>query len=572
VIDRDKPPAGRSAPAGGEPAPTRMLLDLLVPMRDGVALALDVVLPEGRGPFPVVLERTPYDKVLAREWSKDLVRILVAAGYAVAFNDCRGRFNSDGRFDPYFQEMADGADTVNWVGEQGWCDGRIGMIGASYGGQTQWWSATGGSGYLKALVPFVSPPASLWDNEPIRGGCLLLDSPEWGVGMGRRSFLAGDFLERFSHEHRTYKETLPIRDLPAAAGVSLPWLDAMLDNPRMGPFWKRADYGAWEQILAPALSVTGWWDMNFPGAITNFPAMRAHGGSEVARRAQRLVIGPWAHRVNRERSLNGYDFGDDAVIDLDGHALRYLDHHVRGIDNGVDRDPAVSVFVIGANEWWACDDWPLREAVERPLYLRSDGHANTLLGDGRLSWDAPGAEPEDRYDYDPLDPVRHLASIDDGPKDDRVPSTRADVLSYTTEPLERPVDVVGPVRLALWASSSALDTDWHVRLVDVAPDGTAHYLCHGALRARYRESFERPELLRPGAVEEYEIGMDAVGVRFRAGHRIRLEVTSSWFPRYDRNTNTGADNPFADGATVVARQAVFHDRAQPSHLVLPVVE
>jgi hypothetical protein len=321
-----------------------------------------------------------------------------------------------------------------------------------------------------------------------------------------------------------------------------------------------------------ALNVTGWWDMNFPGALANFPAMRGRGGTSAARAGQRLVIGPWAHRVNRERSLNGFDFGPDAVIDLDGHVLRYLDHHVKGVENGIDDEPPVSVFVIGANEWWACDDWPLSEAVQRPLYLRSDGHANSLHGDGRLSWDAPGAEPEDRYAYDPLDPVRHHASIDDGPADDRLPSLRSDVLCYTTEPLERPLQVVGPVRLELWAASSARDTDWHVRLVDVAPDGTAHYLCHGALRARYRESFERPELLEPGRVEAYSIGMDAVGVEFGAGHRVRLEVTSSWFPRYDRNTNTGAENPFADPATVVAHQSVFHDRVQPSHLVLPVIE
>ena len=227
--------------------------------------------------------------------------------------------------------------------------------------------------------------------------------------------------------------------------------------------------------------------------------------------------------------------------------------------------------MLGANEWWAEDSWPLPGTEEVPFYLHSGGKANSLKGDGGLSTAEPADEPADTYAYDPADPVRILWGLHDGPVDDRIPSTRDDVLCYTSEELSEPLDVVGWVTMKLWASSSALDTDWHARLVDVYPDGSARFLCHGILRARFRDSFEQPELLEPGKPYLFEFTMNATGNRFLPGHKIRLELTSSWFTQYDRNTNSGAENPFMDDQLVVADQTVFHDAEHSSHVVLPVI-
>ena len=206
-----------------------------------------------------------------------------------------------------------------------------------------------------------------------------------------------------------------------------------------------------------------------------------------------------------------------------------------------------------------------------PFYLHSRGHANSLKGDGSLSPEQPGAGPADAYAYDPADPVGAFWNLQDGPVDDRIPSIRDDMLCYTSEPLTEPLDVVGPVSAVLYASSSARDTDWHVRLVDVHPDGAARFLCHGMLRARFRDSFEVPALLEPDRVYRFEFGMDACGVRFLPGHRIRVEVMSSWFPEYDRNTNSGAENNFLDDNLVVAHNRIYHEPGRASHVVLPVV-
>jgi putative CocE/NonD family hydrolase len=299
--------------------------------------------------------------------------------------------------------------------------------------------------------------------------------------------------------------------------------------------------------------------------------MREHARSDLLRDGQKLVIGPWPHRVNRTRTLNGLDFGEQAIINLEEYQLRFYDRWLKGVQNGIDSEPPVYVFVLEANEWWAEPDWPLPDTEYVPFYFHSQGHANSLRGDGGLSTEAPGDEPADTYRYDPLDPNGMLWRIDDGPVDDRLPGIRDDMLCYTSEMLTEPLTVVGPVSVTLFAASSARDTDWHVRLCDVHPDGSARFLCHGMLRARFRESFEQPQLLDPGTVYPFTFGADACGVRFLPGHRIRVEVTSSWFPEYDRNTNSGAENNFLDAQVVVATNHIFHERGKASHIMLPVI-
>jgi putative CocE/NonD family hydrolase len=543
---------------------------VLVPMRDGIRLAIDLLRCDGDPPLPVVLVRTPYDKMLERTRKAELYESLARRGYVLAFQDCRGRFNSDGDFFPYMREADDGFDTIEWLAAQEWCSGSVGMIGGSYAGQVQWQAASRTPPHLKAIVPYASPPSCLWRNEPVFNGAFLVPFGEWMVRMGRRSWQEPDFLELFS-EQQEYFDALPLADLPAAADTTAPWWDEMMRHPTYDAFWRGGEYDDWTSITAPALSVTGWYDMNFPGAPLNFAAMRRDGGSAAARDGQKLVIGPWPHWVNAQRALNGVDFGEDAIVDLDGYVVRHFDRWLKGIENGVDDEPPVHVFVMGANEWWAESDWPLPDAQDVPFYFHSAGQANTLSGDGGLSIAAPGDEPCDRYRYDPDDPVRVLWNLRDGPVDDRLPAERDDVLCYTSAPLSDPLDVVGPVRCVLYASSSALDTDWHVRLTDVHPDGSARFLCHGVLRARFRNSLEAPELLEPGRAYRFDIDMDATGVRFLPGHGIRVLVTSSWFTKWDRNMNSGAENPFFDDRPVVAEQQVFHAPGRASHIVLPVV-
>ncbi|HEX3722265.1 MAG TPA: CocE/NonD family hydrolase [Nitrolancea sp.] len=546
---------------------THIQHDLRVPMRDGVELSLDLIRPDAPGPHPVILLRTPYDKARGRSpFHFDLAR----RGYIVAQNDVRGRFNSGGEFTPYVHDTDDGYDTIEWIAAQDWCDGNVGMAGGSCVARTQWLAAAANPPHLKALVPVASPPDA-YLNEPITNGCFLLPTSEWMLIMGRRSYQFGAMDSVYS-ELQPYFDALPLADMARQAGIQSRWWDEWMQHPNLDAYWRRGSYmHAWSQMSVSALNISGWWDMNFPGAHLNFAGLRREGKDDHVRTSQKLIIGPWPHQGNRTRSLNGVDFGDQAIVDLASYQIRFYDRWLKGIENGIENEPSVYLFILGANEWWTDQDWPLREAENVEFYFHSRGNANSLKGDGGLSTDRPGSEPSDTFAYDPADPNGMLWRLADGPVDDRLPSIRDDMLCYTSDVLTDALDVVGPVSVTLVASSSARDTDWHVRLCDVHPDGSARFLCHGMLRARFRESFESPTLLEPDAVYEFNFGADACGVRFLPGHRIRVEVTSSWFPEYDRNTNSGAENNFLDDQIVVAHQRVFHERGRESRISLPVV-
>jgi putative CocE/NonD family hydrolase len=302
--------------------------------------------------------------------------------------------------------------------------------------------------------------------------------------------------------------------------------------------------------------------------------MQAHGATPESRQGQRLVIGPWPHWVNRSRELSGLDFGPNALVDLNGYTLRFFDRWLKGrADNSLDGDPRVHIFVLGADQWWEADQWPLPGTQPTPLYLHSGGNANSHRGDGKVSFEAPASEPHDSFVSDPKDPVSSPWSLHEGPIDDRPSSARSDVLCYTSEPLTKAVDAVGPVTGVIYAASSAADCDWHVRLVDVHPDGAARFLCHGVLRARFRDGYDKPSFLKAGEVTKFAVDLTAMGARFLPGHRIRVEIASSWFPRFDVNPQTAAANWMTDETPpVVARQIVKHERQYPSHIVLPLID
>jgi len=567
-----------------------------VPMRDGVQLATDVYRPAADGRYPTIVNRLPYDKELPIvNFSFDVLRA-ARAGYAVAVQDTRGRYQSEGSFVPFAHEAADGADAIAWAAAQPWSTGEVGMVGGSYFGATQWLAATQSPPALRAIAPFVTTD-QYYESWAYQGGAFQLGfNLHWcllslGLGELLRQITAGsakperlaELVEAIDDNDALYRR-LPLADMPELAGLADYYQD-WLAHPAYDEYWRAvAPRESWSRITVPALNMGGWYDLFLKGTIANYLGMKEHGGSEQARGLQRLVIGPWAHGPLSgwypQRNF-GFVSGTDAH-DITGMQLRWFDQHLRGEDEGLEGDKSVQIFVMGADEWRDEADWPLPGTEYVDWYLSSDGRANTAAGDGRLSTGGPVDSPEDVYLYDPRDPVPTVggptflpglfAGVNAGPRDQREVERRHDVLSYTSEPLTEPLTVIGPVELVLYASSSARDTDFTAKLVDVAPDGTAVNLADGILRARYRDSLSEPTLLEPGRVYQLRIDLVATANVFAAGHRVRLDVSSSNFPRFDRNTNTGGTIA-AEGIddVVQAVNRVHHTTVHPSRLVLPVI-
>jgi uncharacterized protein len=576
-----------------------VIIEKNVPVRmsDGVNLLADVYRPGPADRYPVLLTRLPYNKESTQplNHSFDVLRA-VQTGYVVVAQDTRGRFGSEGDFNPFFDEARDGADTIAWAAAQPWSNGTVGMFGESYFGATQWTAATQAPPALRAIAPFVTTD-QYYDSWAYQGGAFQLGfNLHWALlslalgevdrRMGAGAATPEDFaglVAAVDHNDELYRR-LPLGALPELKDLA-PYYDDWLDHPGYDAFWKAtAPRESFGDILVPALNMGGWYDLFLKGTLANYVGMKRHGGSEEARRRQRLVVGPWAHGAYTgwfpEGSF-GVLAGTDQA-DVTGLQLRWFDWLLKGVDTGMADEKPVRLFVMGVNEWRDVDDWPLPGTEYVDYFLHSSGQANTAGGNGVLSTEAPGDEPEDVYVYDPGDPVPTTGGAtflpglsvgaNAGPRDQRGPESRPDVLCYTTAPLAEPVEVVGPVRLVLHISSSAPDTDFTGKLVDVWPDGRAVNLADGILRARYRESLSAPSLLEPGRTYEITVDLVATANVFAAGHSIRLEVSSSNFPRFDRNTNTGGT--IATEGQTDLRQAVnrvHHNRSLRSRLVLPIV-
>ena len=567
-----------------------------VRMRDGVRLSTDVYRPDS-APIPALLMRLPYNKELPAltNFAFDVLRG-AQAGYAVVIQDTRGRYASSGRFNPYFDEATDGADTVAWVAAQPWSSGSVGMVGGSYFGATQWTAAMEAPAALRAIAP-VFTGDQFYDHWAYQGGAfqlgfsLLWSMQSLAMGEVVRRMAAGEtskaaytaLVGAIDGVEQMYRR-LPLLHVPELEGLA-PYYFEWLQHPSYDEYWRAtAAREAHQRITVPALNVGGWYDMFLGGTIANYLGMKARGGSAQARSRQRLVLGPWAHGPRTgffaERSF-GLLSGADA-IDLTGLQIRWFDWLLKGHDTGIAAEKPVRVFVMGSDIWREADDWPLPNTTYEAFYLHSRGRANRADGDGVLSRETPEDEPEDVYLYDPRDPVATvgggsylpglLVGANAGPRDQRGAEDRHDVLCYTSAPLTAPVEVIGPVKLILYISSSAPDTDFTGKLVDVFPDGRAYNLTDGILRTRYRDSLSEAVLLQPGEVYQLEIDLVATANVFKEGHRIRLEVSSSNFPRFDRNTNTGktiAADGYADLCQAVNR--VHHSRSVPSRLVLPII-
>jgi putative CocE/NonD family hydrolase len=563
--------------------------DLPAPMRDGAILRADLYRPDGTGRYPVLMQRTPYGKEQAALANLTLDPIRAArAGYAVLIQDVRGRYASDGGpFDAYRHELADGHDTATWAGRLQVGNGTVGAYGLSYMGGTAWSAAAAAPPCLHAISAFTAP-YELWDNHFWRGGALQLGLlSNWaaaviGPGALRRAGATPDEFARLAADVDAYAEHAwyqPLTDYPPARPKMpdlLPFFFEALRHPhRDGYATSALAAGRHRHIAAPALIVAGWHDALLAGTLAHYRAMREQAATERARKGSRLVVGPWSHAMFGA-VVGEVDFGVrasgswlDLREDLTTLQLRWFDHHLKGKQNGVADEAPVRLFVQGRNRWRDEDDWPLDRARPTRLHLRSGGSA---------SFAAPGPdELPDSYVYDPADPcptrggnLLMPAQYPRGPVDQTPVIARADVLSYTTEPLGEDLEVTGPIQGVLWAATDGPDTDWVVKLCDVQPDGRTLNVCDGIVRASLRRGLGRPEPVAPGGPLRYEIDLWATSMVFLAGHRLRVLVTSSDFPRYDRNPNTGEHGVHAITGRA-ARQRVYHDSRHPSHIVLPVI-
>src|SRR5215467_4896143 len=571
-------------PAARGPAAYEVIFEhnLRATMRDGVALRVDIYRPRAEGKFPVLLERTPYDKSNERDFGMKGA----ARGYVVVVEDTRGRYASEGEWYTFRNEANDGYDTVEWAAALPYANGKVGMFGGSYVGATQLWAAIARPPHLAGIAPDVTA-SNYHDGWTYQGGAF----EQW-FNQSWASGLAEDTLRRYSSGLTTpleWRAVLPLADYPLRAVPEMktlaPYYADWLEHPSYDDYWKALSieehYG---QIEVPVFHFAAWYDIFLGGSLRNYALLKRKAGSELARKGQRLVVGLGGHAGGwDERKIGGVDFGEKAPFDGDALVLDWYDMLLKGVPNALARAKPVRIFVMGRNEWRDEDDWPLGRAQATRYFLHSGGGANSLAGDGTLNADsrAPGSpvsQAKDTFVYDPENPVPTIGGplccrsdlLKPGPFDQRPAEQRNDVLVYSTAALARDLEVTGPVTLDLWVSTSAVDTDITAKLVDVAPNGFAQNLTEGILRLRYRNSPEKPEALEPGAVYEVTVDLWATSNVFLAGHQIRLEISSSNFPRFDRNLNTGEDQARAT-RMVKATTAVVHDGDHPSALILPVV-
>jgi hypothetical protein len=551
--------------------------------RDGVTLRADIYRPAGDGSFPVLLTRTPYNKDNFAAFGQNGA----ARGFIVVAQDVRGRFASEGEWYPFKNEVNDGYDTVEWAAALPHSNSKVGMFSGSYVGATQMLAAIGHPPHLAGICPVVTA-SNYHENWTYQGGAF----EQW-FNESWTSSLAQDTLVRRVAEARNAlvgSTVLPLKQYPvfnvskgldgqqltrALAPYFLDWLD----HPTYDDYWKQWSIEEnYQNIQVPSLTIAAWYDIFQGGSIRNYIGLKARAGNEAARSGQHLLVAIGGHS-GWSRTVGDVDFGPDAPFDENAVTLDWYDYLFLGKQNQFASDKPVTIFVMGKNEWRNEAAWPLERAQNTRYLLESAGHANSAAGDGALTTVVAGNfASSDAYVYDPVNPVPtvggplccdavHLAP---GPRDQTQVEARSDVLVYSTPPLTEDVEVTGPITLDLFAKSSAVDTDFTGKLVDVTPDGAAINLTEGILRARYRESMSTAAPIVPGQVYEYKIDLWSTSNVFLKGHRIRLEVSSSNFPRFDRNLNTGKDAS-TDATMVKATNTILHDQQHQSALILPAV-
>lgn len=595
------------------------------PLRDGTVLATEVYLPARPGPHPVVLQRTPYSRFpgapqFASDCNNAQMIFLASNGYAALNQDVRGRYRSGGVMDAMQQEADDGYDAVEWAAVQPWSTGKVGMIGGSYVGLTQWQPAIHAPPHLAAIAPlitasdyhdhwtYVNGAFDLWfaqswmlltfageqvirnlEDAGLPQEEVFARTAEW-LAAGRAAILT-DWVWRLPldsfDEYRRTSETDPLY-----AQALAPYYYDWLAHPDYDAFWARLDvetrYG---DVAVPSLNIGWWYDIFQIGTVRNFQGTQAEGGTPEAREGSQLLMWAQCHACPAGTTVGEIDFGPDNQVDLNALYLRFFDRWLKGIRNGIDEEPAVRIFVMvppsrgtaGSGFWVESETFPLPDTHVQKWRLASGGNANGAGGDGRLVRGVGGGPnaraPADHFVYDPDDPVPtkggNMCCINDllpsGAFDQRDVEQRGDVLVYTSEPLRQDLTVIGSVRVNLWATSSAPDTDFTAKLVDVHPDGYAQNILNRLARARFRHGSKLPpSLIEPGKAYAYDIELGNTATVFQKGHRIRLEVSSSNFPHYARNQNT-ASPVGSDAIVEIAQQSILHDARHQSVLELPVV-
>jgi uncharacterized protein len=545
-----------------------------VKMRDGVSLVADIYRPKAEGKLPVLLTRTPYNR---RDPATGMY--LASHGYVVILQDTRGRFDSEGEFYPFRDEAKDGYDTIEWAASLPYTDGRVGMFGGSYVGATQMLAASSKPPHLVGIFPYVTA-MEYYEGWTYEGGALM----QW-FASSWTSGLTEDTVRRQTatlNRSKQWVEQLPPEDyrlfsVPAAAGVA-PYFRDWVEHETNDEYWRRIKvsdfYG---EMNIKALHAGGWHDIFSGGSIRNFIRLQKEAPTMEAREGQRLLMGPWAHAATSpEGKIGDVTFGSQAVLDMNNTIVTWYDFVLKGKQNEFATNEPVRIFVMGDNVWRAEKEFPLARTRYTKYYLHASKGAQSVNGDGVISTVAPKAEKPDTYEYDPASPVRTIGGrlccggLPPGPFDQRPNESRTDVLVFSTPPLERDVEVTGFITAELYAATSAADTDFTAMIVDVDPAGYARYLGDGIIRARFRNSTEKVEPIEPGKIHKYTIDLWATSNVFKAAHRIRVYISSSNFPRFNRNLNTG-EKTFGGTRMMKAQQTIYHDAEHPSAILLPVI-
>jgi uncharacterized protein len=557
-----------------------------IKMRDGVTLHADIFRPNADGRFPVLLTRTPYNK----DNEVDFGLKAAAKGYVVVAEDVRGRYSSEGEWYVFKNEINDGYDSVEWAAALPYSDGRVGMFGGSYVGATQMLAAISHPPHLAGIFPVVTA-SNYHENWTYTGGAFAQWFDEdWTSGLSQNAFerkVAGQ------NDPVGGVWTLPLTNYPilnlekrpdlGSNANAAPYFLDWLAHPSYDDYWKALSIEEhFQDIKVPALHMAAWYDLFLGGSLRNYEGIRDHGGSEAARKGQQLIVVVGGHAGSMPK-VGDVDFGPNAKEPEEDWELQWYDYLFKGVKNQFASGKPVKIFVMGANQWREEDDWPLARAKNTKYFLHSGGKSNSMRGDGKLSTTAASKENSDQYIYDPGHPVPTIGGWlccegqrwPAGARDQRPAEARDDVLVYSTPPLNEDLEVTGPITLEIYAKSSTVDTDFTGKLVDVWPNGYAQNIAEGIIRARYRDSRETPELITPGQVYKFTIDLWATSNVFKKGHVLRLEVSSSNFPRFDRNLNTGEMRYIKSGVGpdqfVTATNVVLHDAEHPSALILPVV-
>lgn len=546
-------------------------VDIMVPMRDGIRLATDVCRPAAPGPFPTLLVRLPYNKealrsrrVLGMEMSG--TRLFTQRGYNLVIQDTRGRYKSEGDFYPFLHEMEDGEDTVGWIEKQPWHNGKLGTMGASYLGQTAWAAGLSGGDKVDCLSAGVI--ASDLHAVMHRGGAFGLASfAYWSMLAGERA-LDWETASRVRENNCAALYKLPLADIDDQLGRDVPHYNDWVSRPTRDAYTEQ--FNARDSLTAfhaPVLMLTGWYDASVGEQLRDFERLTSAETAAPANQS-RIIVGPWSHRLVREHAM-----APESPFDHLAELFQWNRYWLRG--EGELPEKPVKLFVMGSNTWREEEAWPLERAIPAPYYLFSGGNANSAAGDGELRAVMQDAgAPSDEYTYDPTNPVPSrggwFLGPSSGPADHREVESRQDVLVYTSPPLAEPVEVTGYVSMVLFAATSCEDTDFTAKLCDVHPGGASINIASGIIRGRYREEGKDTPLV-PGKVYRFEIDLWATSNVFLAGRRIRVQVSSSDFPQYDRNLNLYTQQPWRQTAFTPARQTIHHSARFPSRIVLPVV-